>query len=123
MPLPPLAVSGSGLTTAQKNISEKAKDPLQPATMTAVPPQEQLFLSHTTKDGSCEEVRKFLVDIKLEKYYDKFMSSGVEDMETILEMKDKHIEQMGIPLGHKLKIIKKIKDLRMQKGMAVTQQR
>lgn len=33
-------------------------------------------------------------------------------METILEMKDEHIEQMGIPLGHKLKIIKKIKDLR-----------
>ena len=44
-------------------------------------------------------------------------------METILEMKDEHIEQMGIPLGHKLKIIKKIKDLRTQKGMSVPQSR
>ena len=54
----------------------------------------------------------FLTDIKLEKYYEKFIDNGVEDLETILELKDEHIEQMGIPLGHKLKIIKKIKDLR-----------
>ena len=89
--------------------------------MAAVPPQEQLILNHGSNSNSCKEVRNFLIDIKLEKYYDKFMSSGVEDMETVLEMKDKHIEQMGIPLGHKLKIIKKIKDLRAQKGMTVTQ--
>ena len=28
-----------------------------------------------------------------------------------MELKDEHLEQMGIPLGHKLKIVKKIKDL------------
>ena len=65
------------------------------------------------------EVRNFLTEIKLEKYYEKFMENGVEDLETILELKDEHIEQMGIPLGHKLKIIKKIKDMRTQKGMSV----
>lgn len=69
------------------------------------------------------EVRNFLSEIKLDKYFDKFIENGVEDMETILEMKDDHIEQMGIPLGHKLKIIKKIKDLRTQKGMSVPQSR
>jgi|TARA_B110000305_G_scaffold221155_1_gene263595 hypothetical protein len=30
---------------------------------------------------------------------------------------------MGIPLGHKLKIIKKIKDIRAAKGMSVPQSR
>jgi hypothetical protein len=34
-----------------------------------------------------------------------------------LELKDEHLEQMGIPLGHKLKIVKKIKDMRTDKGM------
>ena len=58
------------------------------------------------------EVRDFLENIKLEKYFDKMIDNGIEDLETILELQDDHIEQMGIPLGHKLKIIKKIKDLR-----------
>ncbi len=59
-----------------------------------------------------------MTDIKLEKYFDKFIENGVEDLETILELKDEHVEQMGIPLGHKLKIVKKIKDMRTDKGMS-----
>ena len=38
-------------------------------------------------------------------------------------MNDEHIEQMGIPLGHKLKIMKRIKDSRAEKGMSVPQSR
>ena len=64
-------------------------------------------------------MKEFLSQIKLEKYEDKFMENGVEDLETILELRDEHIEQIGIPLGHKLKIMKKIKDLRSDKGMTV----
>jgi hypothetical protein len=30
--------------------------------------------------------------MKLDKYFDKFIENGVEDMETILEMKDEHVE-------------------------------
>ena len=65
------------------------------------------------------EVRHFLEEIKLEKYFDKMIENGIEDLETILELKDDHVEQMGVPLGHKLKIIKKIKDIRSDKGMTV----
>ena len=65
-----------------------------------------------------DEVKGFLGTIKLEKYFDKFIENGLEDEETILELKDNHIEEMGIPLGHKLKIMKKIKDLREAKGMS-----
>lgn len=61
--------------------------------------------------------------INLEKYYDKFIEHGVEDMETVLELRDEHVEQMGVPLGHKLKIVKRIKDLRLEKGMTVPQSR
>jgi len=65
------------------------------------------------------EVRKFLEEIKLEKYFDKMIENGIEDLETILELKDDHVEQMGVPLGHKLKIVKRIKDMRTNKGMTV----
>lgn len=65
------------------------------------------------------EVKDFLSSIKLEKYFDKMIDNGIEDLETIMELQDDHVEQMGVPLGHKLKIIKKIKDLRTEKGLAV----
>jgi hypothetical protein len=58
-----------------------------------------------------------LTEIKLEKYSSKFIENGVEDLETILELKEAHIEEMGIPLGHKLKIIKRIKDIRGSMGL------
>ena len=57
--------------------------------------------------------------MKLEKYSDKFLDNGVEDLETILELRDEHLEQMKIPLGHKLKIIKRIRDMRQEKNMSV----
>jgi hypothetical protein len=55
----------------------------------------------------------------LDKYQDKFVENGVEDLETILELNEEHIELMAIPLGHKLKIMKRIKDMRAEKGMSV----
>jgi hypothetical protein len=43
----------------------------------------------------------------------------VEDLETILELDDKHLEQMGVPMGHKLKLVKRIKEIRVSKGLYV----
>jgi hypothetical protein len=77
----------------------------------------------SSQNSEYSEVSGFLGSIKLEKYFDKLIDNGVEDLETILELQDGHIEQMGIPLGHKLKIIKKIKDLRADKGMSGIQYR
>lgn len=50
--------------------------------------------------------------IKLDKYFDRMIDNGIEDMETILELKDEHVQEMGVPLGHKLKMVKRIKELR-----------
>jgi hypothetical protein len=75
----------------------------------------------TGQNDQYGEVKQFLGAIKLDKYFDKMIDNGVEDLETILELEDSHIEQMGIPLGHKLKIMKKIKDTRADQGMMVPQ--
>ena len=40
-----------------------------------------------------------------------------------MELDDKHLEQMNIPLGHKLKIMKRIKDIRRDRGMTVPESR
>ncbi len=57
------------------------------------------------------------------KYKDTFIDNGVEDLEIILELSETHLESMGIPLGHKLKIMKRIKDIRKEKGMNVPESR
>lgn len=71
----------------------------------------------TSQNEEYGEVKIFLESIKLDKYFEKLIDNGVEDLETILELQDSHVEQMGIPLGHKLKMMKKIKDMRVDKGM------
>lgn len=67
---------------------------------------------------NCEfsEVEEFLADIKMEKYKDVFIENGIEDRETILELNESHLQELGLPLGHKLKIMKKIKDLNKKSG-------
>jgi hypothetical protein len=39
-----------------------------------------------------DEVSVFLEEIKLEKYFEKMIENGIEDLETILELKDDHVE-------------------------------
>jgi hypothetical protein len=56
------------------------------------------------------------------RYREVFLDNGVEDLETILEMDEKHLEQMSVPLGHKLKIMKKIKEIKIQNFKAYTSQ-
>jgi hypothetical protein len=40
------------------------------------------------------------------------IDNGIEDEETILELNDAHLDGMCIPLGHKLKMLKRIKTIR-----------
>lgn len=67
-----------------------------------------------TESGASQypEVDEFLVSINLDKYKDRFLENGIEDQETILELNDAHLDAIGVPLGYKLKILKRIKTLR-----------
>ena len=56
------------------------------------------------------EVAEFLQDLNLLKYVRTFVENGIEDLETILELQEEHLSMMKIPLGHKLKIVKKINE-------------
>lgn len=76
----------------------------------------------STKNDEYQEVSDFLINLKLGKYKQKFIEHGIEDNETILELKEEHLEQMGVPLGHKLKIIKRIKDIRGEQGLSTVPQ-
>ena len=68
-------------------------------------------------------MEEFLTPIALTKYKDVFIDNGVEDLETILELDEKHLELMNVPLGHKLKIMKRIKEMRKSMGMSIPESR
>ena len=65
------------------------------------------------------EVDIFLEGAGLPKYREIFLDNGIEDLETILELDEKHLEQMSVPMGHKLKLVKRIKEIRQEKGLYV----
>lgn len=69
------------------------------------------------------EIDEFLTSINLNKYKDRFLENGIEDEETVLELNDAHLDAIGIPLGYKLKILKRIKMMRQEKGMSVPESR
>ncbi len=62
---------------------------------------------------------EFLASINLQKYLNKFTAQGITDMQTVLELKDTHLDAMEIPLGYKLKILKRIKNIRQEQGLTV----
>ena len=43
---------------------------------------------HQNEETKDSEVIDFLATVKLDKYADKFIDNGVEDLETILELQD-----------------------------------
>ena len=57
-----------------------------------------------SNENSYADVEVFLESISLDKYIDAFIDNGIEDLDTILELNDTHLETMKIPMGHKLKI-------------------
>lgn len=69
------------------------------------------------------EVLEFLSSINLQKYLGKFTHLGITDLETVLELQDFHLDAMEIPLGFKLKILKRIKNVRAEMGLSQPESR
>ena len=67
---------------------------------------------NNNEEENFSEVIEFLESVKLAKYKDTFIQNGFDDMDTILELNEEYLESLGLPLGHKLKIMKRIRELR-----------
>merc|ERR1719240_1786879 len=90
----PIPASGAATSAAEKNVSAKLGKRL------------------AQQSDSQREVADFLEGLGLSRYISLFNDHGFDDMETVLEMEEEHMEKMGIAMGHKLKISKKIRELK-----------
>lgn len=60
-------------------------------------------------------MEEFLTNMGMEKYIQTFTNNGFSDIATIINLCDDDFKVMRIPLGHKLKILKRIKDFKSSK--------
>eukprot|EP00930_Biecheleria_cincta_P093273 TRINITY_DN8351_c1_g1_i1.p1 TRINITY_DN8351_c1_g1~~TRINITY_DN8351_c1_g1_i1.p1 ORF type:complete len:399 (+),score=86.61 TRINITY_DN8351_c1_g1_i1:62-1198(+) len=56
-------------------------------------------------------VTVFLREVGLVQYAEQLISNGFDDLETLLDIEDEHMKDIGIPPGHILKLKKKLRDL------------
>ena len=99
------------IITLEQNFasSEIAKQQSQPGSLElnlqkAMAAQEQLISPVTDFLGP-----------QLLKYKDVFIENGFDDLTSILEIQDEHLKEMNVPLGHKLKILKRVREHPMKR--------
>lgn len=56
------------------------------------------------------EIFNFLANCGLDKYHKVFLDNGIDDLEILMELTEAHLSNLNIPLGHRLKILKNIKE-------------
>lgn len=62
------------------------------------------------------EIEVFLAGCGLEKYLDAFLSNGIEDLEVVMELTDEHLGGLGLPLGHRIKLLKRVREWKAGKS-------
>jgi hypothetical protein len=66
----------------------------------------------TSTETGLSQVKQFLTGCGLERYFEELTHNGIDDMEILLELSDSHLNGLNIPLGHRIKLLKRIKEVR-----------
>merc|ERR1712039_1166508 len=69
--------------------------------------------------ASPEEVRNFLEQCGLGPHLDTLIKHGFDRMEALQEMREEHLEALGIPLGHRLLLMKHLRSARRSRDADV----
>lgn len=64
------------------------------------------------QNEDAQEVESFLAGLKLDRYVSLFMDNGFESMDVVMEMQESHMREIGMAVGHIVKLRKKLTELR-----------
>jgi len=67
-------------------------------------------LKNPAKNQKSPEVFEFCQNLKLPQYYEMFLQNGFDEMEVLKEITTQHLNDMKIPPGHQIKIMKALKN-------------
>lgn len=57
-------------------------------------------------------VLDFLREIGLERYWESFRAAQIDDVEVLAELTDEHLTSLGLPIGHRIKLLKRLREAR-----------
>jgi len=57
-----------------------------------------------------QEVEQFLSEIGLERYFRIFEENGFDCMEAVLELTEERLANLGVAMGHRLKLLKRVQE-------------
>jgi len=66
------------------------------------------------QNGTFGDVEAFLGELKLDRYVGLFMEHGFDDMDTVQEMQENHMRDIGMAPGHIIKLRKRLAELNPQ---------
>mmetsp|Transcript_66129 Transcript_66129/g.166779 ORF Transcript_66129/g.166779 Transcript_66129/m.166779 type:complete len:454 (+) Transcript_66129:129-1490(+) len=70
----------------------------------------QAAMAQQSQDS--QEVESFLAGLKLDRYVSIFMDHGFDSMDVVMEMQESHMREIGMAVGHILKLQKRLAELR-----------
>ncbi|CAD8186074.1 unnamed protein product [Paramecium octaurelia] len=70
------------------------------------------ILKDRPPSNKSEPIESFLKSIKLDTYVQKFKENGFEELDILFDIQKEQLQQMEIPLGHQLRLMKKIRELK-----------
>ena len=74
------------------------------------PKQEYVPTNSLIPQESNNQVLEFLNSCGMQKYHSLFIENGIDDMEIVMELNEEHLSNLGVPLGHRLKILKRVRE-------------
>mmetsp|Transcript_7677 Transcript_7677/g.14490 ORF Transcript_7677/g.14490 Transcript_7677/m.14490 type:complete len:300 (-) Transcript_7677:182-1081(-) len=63
-------------------------------------------------EEALHQLMQFLTSSGLERYFNLLVGHGVDDIETLTMLTDTHLIDLNIPLGHRIKLMKRINEAR-----------
>ncbi|CAD8092665.1 unnamed protein product [Paramecium sonneborni] len=70
------------------------------------------ILKDRPPSNKSEPIESFLKSIKLDTYVQKFKENGFEELDILFDIQKEQLQQMEIPLGHQIRLMKKIRELK-----------
>ncbi|CAK85627.1 unnamed protein product (macronuclear) [Paramecium tetraurelia] len=70
------------------------------------------ILKDRPPSSKSEPIETFLKSIKLDTYVEKFKENGFEELDILFDIQKEQLQSMEIPLGHQIRLIKKIRELK-----------
>ncbi|CAK83017.1 unnamed protein product (macronuclear) [Paramecium tetraurelia] len=75
------------------------------------------ILKDRPPSNKSEPIESFLKSIKLDTYVQKFKENGFEELDILFDIQKEQLQQMEIPLGHQIRLMKKIRELKQSVEM------